>query len=116
MLILESRLNNHSLEELNMYDGNFYGVMIMELIHLSNNGTNKHLNALKRFSEEIASVDIERAFKSKERGLYYCPIKKHWVARRMINKKRITIATGEYNEVYTKYIAFCRSNNLKISS
>lgn len=115
-ITLESKINDHSLEELEMLDEDFYMTVIRELFELKHSGTNKHLNALKRFSEEIASVDIEKAFKSKEKGFYYCAIKKVWIARRMVNKKRITIATGTYDDVYTKYIAFCKKNNLKISS
>lgn len=112
-MILESKMNYLTLEELELIDPNPYKVIVNKVLNEAITRTKNIEPILNRFARELANQETAETL-PKLRGLSFDSTRKIWRAERHIKKKRIHIITSwDRDVVVNKLIDFCKENNLR---
>jgi maleate cis-trans isomerase len=113
--ILESKLNTHSIEELEMQDPNTFGVIINKLLHIAINPSKSQRNAIQSIATKLSNMDsIGASNRVSGKHVVYSKTRKCWVAYRTINGIKKYIKGGkDKDKVIRYYINYCEQNNLK---
>lgn len=89
-IIFPSKLNDHSLEELDMYDNNTFGVVINKMLHIASNYSKLQNKEVMKFATALANNDSGQPNNSLEYKSYIRQDRttKSWIASRTIRGER----------------------------
>jgi len=112
---IPSKLNDHSLEELEMHDADPFNVVINKLLHIAINPTKSQRNAIQSIATKLSNMDaIGSSNKVKGRYVVYSQSRNQWIAFRTVNGKKHQIKSGKDKATVIKaYNEFCIKHNLK---
>lgn len=115
-IILESKLNNNSLEELEMISSDPFGSVINKILHINLNPTAAHKKAIMEFSKKLALIDSNKSMNGKiGKYIRYRKDRRYWVAVRFIKGKSVTIKQSVSRQVVEDaYIEYCIKNDIDI--
>ena len=113
--ILESKLNTHSIEELEMQDPNTFGVLVDKMLHIALNPTKLQRKEITKFAESLANND---SGKPNNKVVYHNHIRqdkitKSWIASRTIRGERYKKVNKDKNVVEQWYKQLCINENIK---
>lgn len=114
--IYESRLNNHSLEEIEAIESNFYIPIINKLLLLHKNENKDLTGTLKNLADKICRFDLKIPINGSKRQIKprYDKSRKTWIAETMISGRHVHIKTSVNKHIVKREIErFCDKNGIK---
>lgn len=114
--ILESKLNTHSIEELEMQDPNTFGVIINKLLHLSLNPNKSQESAINVLAYSIANLETKgRTKHTNRKNIYFDRRANNWSCSLTVDGKYKKIKTNKDRLVVEEALRdYCKQNNITL--
>lgn len=114
-IILESKLNTHTLEELEMFDPNPVSIIVNKLLHISGSTKKRDIQALNHLAVGLAVSDMNRQTSSNNKNIHYIETRNQWRASVMREGKRVLIKSHVNFKIVEEALSEYLRNEMKVA-
>lgn len=113
---LESKLNTHSIEELEIQDPNTFGVVINKLLNMAMTGEAKAKKCIEHFALSLSNYDIShKGFNRGASTVVFYPKKNMWRGRIFLNGRQIDVKSSKFKSVVDEAVhEYCVNHGIII--